>query len=134
MGGEIGLGSSLAARLITICDQPGTSATTTENHVAKPPLYAMLLVSIDCGESPLFISMFQIVLRQKLIQLLRSPIYHVIYLGHLLAEPIWRSAAVSYFNCGHHQSHPSSTPHYPLLLSGVKFSEFYEGVGMFKEE
>ena len=44
---------SLAARLITCGDQPGSSATTTENRVAKSPLYTMILISIAVGERPL---------------------------------------------------------------------------------
>ena len=43
--------ASLAARLIV--DQPGSSATTTENHVAKPPLYTMILIPIAVGDCPL---------------------------------------------------------------------------------
>src|SRR5271155_1040806 len=66
---------SLAARLIS--DQPGRSVTTTENDDAKLPLYAMLLISIDYGRSPLSIYVFPILLQQKLIELLRSPIYHI---------------------------------------------------------
>src|SRR5271163_2179266 len=69
------LGDSLAARLIS--DQPGRSVTTTENDDAKLPLYAMILISIDYGRSPLSIYVFPILLQQKLIELLRSPIYHI---------------------------------------------------------
>ena len=37
----------------------------------------MLLISIDYGRSPLSIYVFPILLQQKLIELLRSPIYHI---------------------------------------------------------
>jgi hypothetical protein len=36
--------TSLQADHGAICDQPGSSVTTTENHVAKPPLYTMILI------------------------------------------------------------------------------------------
>src|SRR5271170_1903480 len=49
---------SLAARLIY--DQPGSSVTTTENHVAKPPLYTMILVPIAVRDCPLHCYVFGI--------------------------------------------------------------------------
>jgi hypothetical protein len=64
-------------------------AATLGNDGAKLPLYTMPLISIHYEYSPLSIYVFPILLQQKLIELLRSPIYHTKSgpLSNLLLQP-----------------------------------------------